>query len=952
MKQTGSLTTVLCLVLLLASSLPAAAAGGRAVREIASLDLEDAALQLPLAGTLRLEGLQLETKGTPATAELERFRVFAPDAQIVLHGADGDTYLPVPRNAYFRGQIVGDPGSRVVFSVLETGGARGLITRGGRTWIMGNAKGAKAASYALTVREIAPGELAGRSFSCDTDLLPPPPAQLPLIAAGPVPGNKAVTASYTARVAYETDREYLDKFDGNTTSATNYIGDLTAHASTIYGTEVDTTWQVASVSLWSSSDPWTQQNRRSCLLFEFSRYWNQRNPMPGTPVRTVAHLLNATDTNGGEAFFDGLCRHGWSLDSSDAGCSLTPAIDDYGGSYGVSGGIRGDFDINDPQSVWDIVVLVHEVGHNFNSPHTHCYGNIGGSPDPIDPCSRADCGYSGCWCGAPSLPLGCPGEGQGCGTIMSYCPELPGGNANVALTLGAPVGGHPYGVMPERVPNLQRVYVAAQAAAYPGCLDFAGTDVTLSVIKAGTGTGTVTSAPAGIVCGADCSEQYPQSTEVTLTAAADAGSTFAGWSGGGCSGTGTCVVTLNSDTTVTANLNAAVGDCPGLTIGCFSSVFGQFADPAATQQIDNYTCPSGSFPYPGKELVYAFTAPGDGAVTVELTGLSADFDLLVLSNGAGCNGDNCMDVSRAGSSSDERVTFTATGGEVYDFSVEDYDGVGGSFTISVTDCPPGPVCAPDPYTACLLGGRFRVEGTMNDFSSPPQEFVNRVMSFPGIRAESDQAVFFQSFNAGNFEVGVKMVDACGLPEGHPLRAYWAFFGGLTNAETWIEIEDTVTGYVYLWFNPAGQFPVTMGDTGAFPCLDGAPAEPCVRNSNTACLIGGRFEVTGTMLDFSDPPREFPVAVMDFPSGRAESEQAVFFESFSPGNFEIGVKMVDGCGFPEGHPLRFFWVFYGGLTNAQAEVRVTQISTGLVDVWSNPAGVFPRAEGRTSAFPCE
>ena len=41
-----------------------------------------------------------------------------------------------------------------------------------------------------------------------------------------------------------------------------------------------------------------------------------------------------------------------------------------------------------------------------------------------------------------------------------------------------------------------------------------------------------------------------------LTATADPGSTFAGWSGGGCSGTATCTVTMNSDTAVTATFTA------------------------------------------------------------------------------------------------------------------------------------------------------------------------------------------------------------------------------------------------------------------------------------------------------------------------------------------------------------------------------------------------------------
>src|SRR5438034_1277182 len=74
----------------------------------------------------------------------------------------------------------------------------------------------------------------------------------------------------------------------------------------------------------------------------------------------------------------------------------------------------------------------------------------------------------------------------------------------------------------------------------------------LTVSKGGTGTGTVTSAPAGITCGATCAASFASGTAVTLTAAPAAGSTFGGWSGGGCSGTGTCVVTLSAATTVTA----------------------------------------------------------------------------------------------------------------------------------------------------------------------------------------------------------------------------------------------------------------------------------------------------------------------------------------------------------------------------------------------------------------
>ena len=71
---------------------------------------------------------------------------------------------------------------------------------------------------------------------------------------------------------------------------------------------------------------------------------------------------------------------------------------------------------------------------------------------------------------------------------------------------------------------------------------------TLSVVLAGTGS--VSSNPLGITCGATCSAVFNKGTSITLTAS---GAGFTGWSGGGCSGTSTCPVTLTIDMTVTAN---------------------------------------------------------------------------------------------------------------------------------------------------------------------------------------------------------------------------------------------------------------------------------------------------------------------------------------------------------------------------------------------------------------
>jgi hypothetical protein len=67
----------------------------------------------------------------------------------------------------------------------------------------------------------------------------------------------------------------------------------------------------------------------------------------------------------------------------------------------------------------------------------------------------------------------------------------------------------------------------------------------LNVTKSGTGTGLVTSTPAGISCGEACEAEFNEGALVTLTASPHPGSEFAGWSGP-CAGTTTCQVTMET----------------------------------------------------------------------------------------------------------------------------------------------------------------------------------------------------------------------------------------------------------------------------------------------------------------------------------------------------------------------------------------------------------------------
>jgi hypothetical protein len=78
----------------------------------------------------------------------------------------------------------------------------------------------------------------------------------------------------------------------------------------------------------------------------------------------------------------------------------------------------------------------------------------------------------------------------------------------------------------------------------------------LTVTKAGSGAGTVTSNPAGVNCGSDCLEAYRAGKVVTLTATAASLSAFAGWTGA-CEGMGECQVTMDAAASVVATFNPA-----------------------------------------------------------------------------------------------------------------------------------------------------------------------------------------------------------------------------------------------------------------------------------------------------------------------------------------------------------------------------------------------------------
>src|SRR5262249_11244413 len=89
----------------------------------------------------------------------------------------------------------------------------------------------------------------------------------------------------------------------------------------------------------------------------------------------------------------------------------------------------------------------------------------------------------------------------------------------------------------------------------------------LALKGAGSGAVSVTSDLGGIDCSASCSAQLRAGAAVTLTPVPDPGSSFAGWEGGGCSGTGACTLTIDQATAVEAEFASQLSSSPVIAPG-------------------------------------------------------------------------------------------------------------------------------------------------------------------------------------------------------------------------------------------------------------------------------------------------------------------------------------------------------------------------------------------------
>ena len=322
-----------------------------------------------------VEGFPLPGK-TEVRLELTSFEVLTPTARFVVVDGDGQREVPPPAFRAFRGVVTGEPESRVTLS-LYGGRIAGFIRIKDEEFSVAAGPTAGGA----TIRTAAADPDRPDTPWCAADEVEHGPTAMAAGDESPPLGVPAIDADtlLKAQVAIDATYEWYDHF-GSLDDSQNYILNLMAQVSTIYVDEVNVELEVPFLRVFTTSnDPYAPTTDTSTLLANLRSEWNSNQ----TGVsRTAAHLFSRRSNGGaGVAYLDALCSSIYSPGNSF--------------DYGVS-------TMSAQGSSWEKGLVAHELGHNFSSPHTHCY-----SPE-IDQCANEN----GCYQGPIT---------QSVGTIMSYC---------------------------------------------------------------------------------------------------------------------------------------------------------------------------------------------------------------------------------------------------------------------------------------------------------------------------------------------------------------------------------------------------------------------------------------------------------------------------------------------------------------------------------------------------
>lgn len=526
---------------------------------------------------------------------------------------------------------------------------------------------------------------------------------------------KATTAaSRTAVVAIDTDTELLSlKFGGNTTNATTYLDQLFLGMNTIYERDIDVTLQRGTTYLRDVSDPYSTTSGSSTIdqLDEFGEEWfaNQSAVSRAFAAQIsgksssnfssagVAWLIGENNmcTEKGFTFSSGIC--------SDGQCTA--------GHYSIS----RVFKFAGADGFDDVLVVAHELGHNFGVNHTHCTDASNGSQPvstgTIDQCYNGEAS-SGCYGGATACPAAqtINGVTNVRGTLMSYCHITPAGCTSSEVF-------HPRNVIDLDAVADANVTSGCFTSGSPGTFTIAnasitegnsGTQVLNFVVTrtGGSGSGSVTATTSnGTATTAD--GDYVAKTQVMTFAAA---------------GTQNFAVTINGDTrdedneTFTVTLSAPTS---GFSVGSPGSATGTINDndnppelninnPNSVAEGNNITFTVSLSAASGKAISVNYTTASDTATE------GSDFnDATGTLNFAAGETSKTFTVTTLNDALDEidNETFTATLSSPSNASINDGSGTG-----TITDNDNSPTVNINSPTQVTEGGTITFTVTLSAVS--------------------------------------------------------------------------------------------------------------------------------------------------------------------------------------------------------------------------------------------
>jgi ELWxxDGT repeat protein len=254
-----------------------------------------------------------------------------------------------------------------------------------------------------------------------------------------------------------------------------------------------------------------------------------------------------------------------------------------------------------------------------------------------------------------------------------------------------------------------------------------------------------------------------------------------------------------------------------------------------------------------------------------------------------------------------------------------------------------PVLPPCPADRlCLHDGRFEVEVA---FAAPDgaSGLGRRTLT-------SESSGVFTFFTPDNWELTVKVLDGCALNAN-----FWVFAAATTDVRYDLTVVDRATGASKTWRNVAGTLAAAVTDTAAFATCAATPPAPrygppaevpqaariCADDAATLCLAAGQRYRVRVAWETADGTRGEGLPV---PYG---SQDSGLFTFFSADNWELMVKVLDGCGLNGHH-----WLFAAGTTNVGWTLTLEDRVGLLPDrIYRNEVGTASPAIADTSAMAC-